>query len=125
MKEEKKVAGIYIRVSTEDQAREGFSLPEQEKRLKAMCEYKNYEVYDVYGEDEGVWKEYLSENKINLNNISDIVKNIDVDSIKGHISTAQKALDIVQEITGKASTKVASVLKKPLAPKPLNKFFED
>lgn len=86
---------------------------------------KLYEVYDVYGEDEGVWKEYLSENKINLNNISDIVKNIDVDSIKGHISTAQKALDIVQEITGKASTKVASVLKKPLAPKPLNKFFED
>ena len=34
-----------IRVSTEDQAREGFSLPEQEKRLRAMCEYKNYKVY--------------------------------------------------------------------------------
>ena len=50
MKEEKKVAGLYIRVSTEDQAREGFSLPEQEKRLRAMCEYKNYEVYDVYEE---------------------------------------------------------------------------
>ena len=30
MSEEKKIAGIYIRVSTEDQAREGFSLPEQE-----------------------------------------------------------------------------------------------
>ena len=29
-----------IAVSTEDQAREGFSLPEQEKRLRAMCEYK-------------------------------------------------------------------------------------
>ena len=28
---EKKIAGIYIRVSTEDQAREGFSLGEQEK----------------------------------------------------------------------------------------------
>ena len=50
MNEEKKVAGLYIRVSTEDQAREGFSLPEQEKRLMAMCEYKNYEVYDVYEE---------------------------------------------------------------------------
>ena len=50
MKEEKKVAGLYIRVSTEDQVREGFSLPEQEKRLRAMCEYKNYEVYDVYEE---------------------------------------------------------------------------
>ena len=42
MYEDKKIAGIYIRVSTEDQAREGFSLPEQEKRLRAMCEYKGY-----------------------------------------------------------------------------------
>lgn len=50
MKEEKKIAGLYIRVSTEDQAREGFSLPEQEKRLRTMCEYKNYKVYDVYEE---------------------------------------------------------------------------
>ena len=50
MNEEKKIAGLYIRVSTEDQAREGFSLPEQEKRLRTMCEYKNYEVYDVYEE---------------------------------------------------------------------------
>ena len=33
MNEEKKIAGLYIRVSTLDQAREGFSLPEQEKRL--------------------------------------------------------------------------------------------
>ena len=44
----RKVAGIYIRVSTEDQAREGFSLPEQEKRLRAMCEYKNYEIYKIF-----------------------------------------------------------------------------
>lgn len=49
----KKVAGIYIRVSTEVQAREGFSLPEQEKRLRAMCEYKGYEIYDVY-QDAGI-----------------------------------------------------------------------
>ena len=39
MNDEKKIAGLYIRVSTEDQAREGFSLPEQEKRLRAMCEH--------------------------------------------------------------------------------------
>ena len=48
MDNEKKVAGLYIRVSTEDQAREGFSLPEQEKRLRAMCEYKGYEIYKLY-----------------------------------------------------------------------------
>ena len=49
----KKIAGLYIRVSTEDQAREGFSLPEQEKRLRAMCEFKGYEIYKVY-EDAGI-----------------------------------------------------------------------
>ena len=53
MNNKKKVAGLYIRVSTEDQAREGFSLPEQEKRLRAMCEYKGYEIYKVY-EDAGI-----------------------------------------------------------------------
>ena len=47
---EKKIVGLYIRVSTEDQAREGFSLPEQEKRLRMMCEYKGYEIFDVYEE---------------------------------------------------------------------------
>lgn len=53
MNEEKKIAGLYIRVSTEDQAREGFSLPEQEKRLRAMCEYKGYEIFKLY-KDAGI-----------------------------------------------------------------------
>ena len=33
MDSEKKLCGLYMRVSTEDQAREGFSLPEQRERL--------------------------------------------------------------------------------------------
>ena len=37
MNEERKVAGIYIRVSTEDQAREGFSLGEQKEKLLQLC----------------------------------------------------------------------------------------
>ena len=46
--EEEKLVAIYTRVSTTDQAREGHSLEEQEKRLRAMCEAKNYKVYKVY-----------------------------------------------------------------------------
>ena len=46
--EERKIAGIYIRVSTEDQAREGFSLGEQEEKLRQLCDYKGYEIYKVY-----------------------------------------------------------------------------
>ena len=53
MNEEKKIAGIYIRVSTLDQAREGFSLGQQEEQLKAFCERKGYEIYKVYA-DEGI-----------------------------------------------------------------------
>ena len=51
--EKKNVAGIYIRVSTEDQAREGFSLGEQKEKLEALCKYKGYEVYKVY-KDAGI-----------------------------------------------------------------------
>lgn len=53
MNEERKVAGIYIRVSTEDQVREGFSLGEQEEKLKALCRYKDYKIYKVY-KDAGI-----------------------------------------------------------------------
>ena len=42
-----------MRVSTEDQAREGFSLPEQRERLEAFCKFKNYEIIDFY-EDAGI-----------------------------------------------------------------------
>ena len=53
MNEEKKKCGLYMRVSTEDQAREGFSLPEQKERLESFCKFKSYEVIDYY-EDAGI-----------------------------------------------------------------------
>ena len=42
-----------IDVSTEDQAREGFSLPEQKERLEAYCKLNNFEIVDYY-EDAGI-----------------------------------------------------------------------
>ena len=53
MGEEKKKCGLYMRVSTEDQAREGFSLPEQRERLEAFCKFKGYEIIDYY-QDAGI-----------------------------------------------------------------------
>ena len=53
MEEEKKRCGLYMRVSTEDQAREGFSLPEQRERLESFCKFKGYEIVDYY-EDAGI-----------------------------------------------------------------------
>ena len=53
MENERKIAGVYIRVSTEDQAREGFSLGEQEEKLLQLCKFKELEVYKVY-KDAGI-----------------------------------------------------------------------
>ena len=53
MDEKRKIAGIYKRVSTLDQKREGFSLPEQEEKLREFCKFKGYDIYKVY-EDSGI-----------------------------------------------------------------------
>ena len=53
MDENKKICGLYMRVSTEDQAREGFSLLEQKERLEEFCKFKKYEIKDYY-EDAGI-----------------------------------------------------------------------
>ena len=42
-----------IRVSTEDQAREGYSLGEQLEKLKDLCKFRDYNIYGVY-EDAGI-----------------------------------------------------------------------
>ena len=48
MDDVKKICGLYMRVSTEDQAREGFSLPEQKERLEAYCKFKGFVIKDYY-----------------------------------------------------------------------------
>lgn len=53
MNNERMIAAVYIRVSTEDQAREGFSLGEQKEKLLQLCASKGYEVFKVY-EDAGI-----------------------------------------------------------------------
>ncbi len=50
---EKKRVAIYIRVSTLDQAREGYSLEAQERTLRKWCTDRKYEVYDLYA-DRGI-----------------------------------------------------------------------
>ena len=45
-------AALYARVSTEDQAKEGYSLDAQIKRLEAYCRVRNWEISGIY-RDEG------------------------------------------------------------------------
>jgi site-specific DNA recombinase len=45
--------GIYVRVSTDEQAQEGFSIRAQTDKLKAYSLLKDWEIYDIYS-DEGI-----------------------------------------------------------------------
>jgi site-specific DNA recombinase len=46
-----KSAYLYVRVSTDEQRRKGYSIPEQEDRLFKYCEYNSIKVEDIYRED--------------------------------------------------------------------------
>ena len=90
-----------------------------------MTWQKFYELYDIYGKDSAIWKDYSrssSSDNLGVSKINELFKNVDMNSIKEHINTAQKALDFVQELTGKGTDVVN---KTPVTPRPLNKFFED
>lgn len=53
MKKQNDRVAIYIRVSTREQALEGYSLDAQERVLKEYCKTKNYVITNVYS-DEGI-----------------------------------------------------------------------
>lgn len=44
-------AYLYVRVSTDEQKRKGYSISEQEERLLKHCEINNIKVKDIFRED--------------------------------------------------------------------------
>ena len=96
-----------------------------------MTWQKFYELYDLYGTDESIWNKYILRDRSgvedSISKITNMVKNVNVDSIKSHINTAQKAIDFVSDLTKKNPTSniAENLTKGPVAPRPLNKFFED
>lgn len=94
-----------------------------------MSWQKFYEIYDIYGDREDAWKSYFSvveEPTTPVSGIADKLKGFDMNSIQEHIKTAQKALNLVEELTTKSTENLSNIASKgPQIPRPLNKFFED
>ena len=96
-----------------------------------MTWQKFYELYDLYGTDESIWNKYILRDRSgvedSISKITNMAKNVNVDSIKSHINTAQKAIDFVSDLTKKNPTSniAENLTKGPVSPRPLNKFFED
>ena len=92
------------------------------KNNSNMSWQKLYEIYDIYGEDENIWKEYFT--AYNKSSISDMFKSIDTKKVQEHIGTAQKALNLIQELTTKGGETINSI-KGPSLPRPITKLFGD
>ena len=84
-----------------------------------------YEIYDIYGEDENAWNKYFNNDKVNntatLGELTSILKNVNMDNVQKHINNAQKAVNLIQELTKKSD--VTEIINK--TPRPITKFFGD
>ena len=99
-----------------------------------MTWQKFYEIYDIYGEDDKIWDDYLNvkdnsstdtkSNNIfgNFESIVNTVKNIDVDKVQDGITSLQKALSLFGDIfVGSSSGTGGSSYQ----PRPLYRKFDD
>ena len=73
------MVGIYVRVSTEEQALSGYSIRAQIDKLTNYCYLKEWDVYDVY-KDEGISGKNIKDRK-DLNRLIDDIKNKKVDNV--------------------------------------------
>jgi len=71
--------GIYVRVSTDEQAQEGFSIRAQEQKLKDFARVKDWSIYKIYM-DEGISGKNLTDRPAMQEMIADVesgaVKNV-------------------------------------------------
>ena len=71
--------GIYIRVSTEEQVKEGYSIRGQEQKLKDYARIKDWQIYDIYI-DEGISGKNITA-RPEINRLIEDVKQGDVKNV--------------------------------------------
>lgn len=101
-------------------------------RIGDMSWQKFYEMYDLYGTDENIWKDYLNKQEtekkqeaaalsaIGIPEIVNFVKQIDLDSIQNSVASIQRVLGVLQDFGTKDEPK-----KEAYKPRPIYKHFED
>ena len=107
-----------------------------------MTWQKFYEMYDLYGEDENAWKDYITSKEeksevkedtaskvgktgiagLTLSEVVNWFKNVDLNSLQEGIGNVQRVLGVVQDFSKKDNNKD---VKETYKPRPLYKHFED
>ena len=92
-----------------------------------MTWQKFYEMYDLYGESNDVWKDYIAAGTTaaaaaaSSSGFLDFFKNIDLDGVQNGVNSIQRVIGVLQEISGKDTKEVA----KDYKPRPVYKSFDD
>lgn len=101
-----------------------------------MTWQKFYEMYDIYGEDSKIWGNYFTvaptlertknaaiSTEASLKELVNMVKKVDLETVRKGINGLQKAIGIVQDLgLGSSKTKVE---QPSYQPRPMYKYFED
>lgn len=98
-----------------------------------MSWQKFYELYDLYGEDETTWKPYLNTEQVvasaattagitSFADLMGLLKNVDLDSVQNGVSSIQRVLSVIGDLTSKDTN---TEKKTEYKPRPLYKHFED
>ena len=99
-----------------------------------MTWQKFYELYDLYGEENEVWKDYISNNIANeratsnvtstsntFSNIINMAKNLDANKVQDGITSLQKAISLFGDILLKDKTDTSN----SYSPRPIYRRFDD
>ncbi len=91
---------------------------------KEMSWQDFYEIYDIYGEESSAWEQYFatrdsSGTQEKLAELAGIFKNINMDTVQKYVNNAQKAINIIQELTKKGPETVVK------SARPITKFYGD
>lgn len=96
-----------------------------------------YELYDLYGENNNIWKEYLNNDTsssshstssllgdTSLKELFNVIKRIDLDTVKKGVDGLQKVVGLAQDIVSTKSNN--SINNRQFYQKrPMYKYFED
>lgn len=90
-----------------------------------MTWQKFYELWDLYGADHEIWEQYQTEVETNpFAEIGQLIKGVNLDSVRRNIGTLQKGVNLVQELL-KQDQEVEVSKPEPYTPRPLYRRFED
>ena len=80
-----------------------------------------YEIYDLYGDKEEAWRDYLKkEEPVKNSDLSNLFKGIDLDGIQNGVNSLQRVLGLLSEITTSKNNQTNTY-----KPRPIYKHFDD